>query len=513
MTRADQGSPEYWAELTPDATAIVVGDATMTYREWNDAADRVAEGLAQRGLDAGDRIGMRFRLGFEWFVIQRALQKLGVTQVAVNWRLTPEEALYILHDSEAKGLACDDADVQGWGALDIGMLITVGQDENAPGIRYEDLVKTECPEPRFGLATAMMVLYTSGTTGRPRGVPPIDLFGVEDPEWLIRFITSVNSIPPLCDKVRTLLTLPVHHGAGPRAVTAAVGKGGMLVVLDPFDAEEALRLIEKYKIQDWTAVPTLMLRLQKLPPEVFSRYDLSSIETIGIGAAVVPQSLKEWIVATFGDDVLWESYGASEAGFLTYVGPKDQLRKPGTSGLPYDGVDLAIIDEDWNRLSTGETGEIIVKTPVVLNHYLGGPELGDDVVRDGYYRTGDAGHLDEDGYLFITDRVKDMIVAGGVNIYPAEIEQALINHPDVNEAAVVGIPEEEFGEQPMAFIVRRPGSTLTEEDLTNYLEGQLARYKRPRKFAFVEEIPHSPMNKVLKYELRAPYWEGRERRV
>jgi len=198
---------------------------------------------------------------------------------------------------------------------------------------------------------------------------------------------------------------------------------------------------------------------------------------------------------------------------ITYMRPEDQLTKPGSSGIPYDGVEIAIVDPEWNRLPTGETGEIAANTPVVLRGYVGREPLGDDVIREGFYRTGDVGHLDEDGFLFITDRIKDMIVAGGVNIYPAEIEKALVEHPAIADAAVIGIPEPDFGEQALAFVVTRPGHSVTGPEILEFLDGRLASYKKPRQFEFVDHLPVSPMGKVLKTELRAPYWKGHERNV
>jgi long-chain acyl-CoA synthetase len=257
----------------------------------------------------------------------------------------------------------------------------------------------------------------------------------------------------------------------------------------------------------------MLLRIQSLPEHVLDRYDLSSLTALSAGAAAVPQSLKEWLVGRFGEGILWEAYGASEAGMVSYARPEYQLTKPGTSGIPYEGVEIAIVDEDWNRLPAGETGEIAVNTPVVMSSYLGRDKLDEDALKDGFYRTGDVGHLDEDGFLFITDRIKDMIVAGGVNIYPAEIEKVLVQHPDIVDAAVIGIPQEDFGEQPLAFVVTKPTADLTENDVLEFLDGRLASYKRPRRFVFVDELPVSPMGKVLKHVLRAPYWEGRERRV
>jgi long-chain acyl-CoA synthetase len=257
----------------------------------------------------------------------------------------------------------------------------------------------------------------------------------------------------------------------------------------------------------------MLLRMQALPEPVLDRYDLSSLQSVNTGAAPVPKSVKEWIVGRLGPGVLWEAYGCTEAGMLTFISPPDQMRKPGSSGRPYDGVDIAIVDADWGRLPVGATGEIAVNTPVVLKGYLGREPLGDDVVKDGFYRTGDVGHLDEEGFLFITDRVKDMIVAGGVNIYPAEIEAAIIEHPDVENSAVIGVPHDDFGEQPMAFVVPKPGHALTGDDILAFLDGRLASFKKPRLIEFVDDLPTNPMGKVLKTELRKPYWAGRERNV
>jgi long-chain acyl-CoA synthetase len=487
-------------------------DAVLTYGDWNAQADRVAEGLAALGLEPGDRLGMRFRLCLEWFIVQRALQKLGVAQVAVNWRLTPDEARYILRDSGARGLACTDPDPTGWSAQGLDLLVTVGQEPGGPGVRLEELLATPEPTPRFGPLRPLMILYTSGTTGAPRGVPPHDP-SRGDLQRLLRYSQSLEGVPPQAEGGVCLLTLPVHHGAGPQAATAACAAGGTVVLLDPYDAAEALRLIEQHRVEVWSSVPTMLLRLQNLPDDIFRSYDLSSIKAIGTGAAPVPQSLKEWIVEQFGAGVLWEAYGATEAGMISYTPPEHQLSKPGTSGLPYAGVEIAIVDEDWNRLAAGETGEIAVNTPVVLTHYIGHEPLGEDTIRDGFYRTGDIGHLDEDGFLFITDRKKDMIVAGGVNIYPAEIEAAMVTHPDVVEAAVIGIPQDDFGEQPLAFVIAKDGSACSVEDLAAFLTTRLASYKRPREYRFVEELPRNPMGKVLKHELRRPFWQDRDRAV
>lgn len=509
---AEVASLEYWAERKADEIAVVKGDASLTYAEWNDQANRIADALAGHGLGPGDRLGMRFRLGFPWFIVQRALQKLGVEQVSVNWRLTADEAVYVLRDSGAKGLACDDGDPSPWVEQDVGVLISADHGRSGPWLRFEDLLSEGKPAERFGLPGMQMVFYTSGTTGRPKGVRH-DLSASADMDRLRRYVESVAAVPPLPPDPVVLLTLPVHHGAGAGVANRACAAGGKVVLLDPYDPEDALRLIERHRVQAWTAVPTMLHRVRALGHDVLRRYDLSSLLSLSTGAAPVPHALKEWIVGYFGPEVLWEQYGITEAGMITYLAPQDHVHKLGSSGRPYDGVEIAILDVDGNRLPTGATGEIAVNTPTILSGYLGHEQLGEDVVKDGFYRTGDVGHLDEDGYLFITDRSKDMIVAGGVNIYPAEIEKEVVAHPDVEDCAVIGIPHEDFGEQVLAFVVRRSGTDVKTGELREFLEGRLAAYKMPRRVEFVDELPVSAAGKVLKTELRAPYWQGRERNV
>jgi long-chain acyl-CoA synthetase len=289
--------------------------------------------------------------------------------------------------------------------------------------------------------------------------------------------------------------------------------GNRLIMLRRFDAEEALRLIDKHKVTFWTGVPTMYKRMAGLPEATFAKYDVSSIYALGVGAAPVPYSLKEWIIAHFGE-VLSEGYGATETGMITALLPQMQKKKPGSSGLPHRHVTISIRDEAGTELPAGREGEIWVKTPAVIRQYLNGKPLGTDTVDEhGFFRTGDVGRLDEDGYLFITDRAKDMIVSGGVNIYPAEIESAILTHPSVQDVAVIGIPDEEFGEQVKAFCELKPGRLAEAADLLAHCRDTLASYKRPKSIDIVKELPRNTMGKLLKRELRDPYWKDRERKV
>ena len=508
----EYGSPEHWAQEDPELIAIIDGERHLTYGQWNEKSNKVANALLARGLKAGDKLGMRFRLGVDWFILQRALQKIDVSQVAVNWKLKADEAAYIIADSGAIGLACNDEDPSPWRDQSMDFLITVGQNEEAPGIRLEDLVSEGQPIQLNGPLRPNMVLYTSGTTGKPKGVPAGSI-NTDDMERLSKYSSALLTSPPIRNKSVSLLTLPTHHGAGPLISAITCNAGGTIVLLDPYDPEEALRLIERYKINFWSTVPTLLLRMQALPDEIFNKYDTSTIDILNCGAAVVPFTLKQWIVGKFGETVLWESYGTSETGMITCMSPKYQLTKPNSSGLPLDGIEIIVVDEQWKRLAANEKGEIAINSPVGIQGYLGQESLGEDVLKDGFYRTGDAGHIDEDGFLFITDRIKDMIVAGGVNIYPAEIECELVKHPSIEDAAVIGIPDGDFGEKPMAFIVTLKGVELSEQTILSFLDKNLASFKKPRSIQFLDSLPVNPMGKVLKTELRAPYWKGQERNV
>jgi long-chain acyl-CoA synthetase len=305
----------------------------------------------------------------------------------------------------------------------------------------------------------------------------------------------------------SLLTLPLHHGAGPSQVWGAIQLGNPVILMRRFDPEGALRLIAKHRVTSWTGVPTMYKRLAALPKDVLDAYDVSSIRALSVGAAPVPYELKRWIIRYFGS-------GATEVGMISFLPPEMQERKPGSSGRPHKHVDISIRDAEGRELPRNQSGEIWIRTPVTIRSYLNGKQLGADTCDDdGYFRVGDVGMLDDDGYLFITDRAKDLIIAGGVNIYPAEIEAAILRHPDIQDAAVIGIPDDEFGEQVKAFCELKPGHTADEAAILDFCREHLASYKRPKTLSIVDELPRNTMGKLLKRELREPYWKGRERNV
>jgi long-chain acyl-CoA synthetase len=257
----------------------------------------------------------------------------------------------------------------------------------------------------------------------------------------------------------------------------------------------------------------MLKRVAGLPEDVLDHYDVSSMRSLRTGAAPVSSSLKDWTRSYFGD-ILHEGYGATEVGMISHLSPTDMRRKPGSSGKPYRHVQILIKDETRKVLPAGKEGEIWVKSPSVIRRYLNEPLLGSGVIdENGYFQVGDIGKLDEDGYVYVTDRIKDMVISGGVNIYPAEIESVISQNPSVQDVAVIGVPDDEFGESVKAFIELRPGALLSAEDLSEFLKPLLASYKRPRLIEFVEELPRSTVGKILKRELRNPYWKNQERNV
>jgi len=519
MNEPVAGSVEHWAREKPDATAIIESGRSLAWREWNDQANRIAHGLRKLGVEPGDIVVTRLQIRAEWPVISAALGKLGCRLLGLNWRLTPAETKYVLSNSGAQVVICDDPDPAALAPAfaDLPIKLAVSLDADAPGfVSFRELVESGDGEPLFAKSNPPLIIYTSGTTGLPKGVVMgQSAAGTSETavKEMAEYMKSVGEGRPMHPGDVVLVTMPMHHGAGPGVVWGAQRLGNLTVMLRRFDPEEALRLIDKHHVNFWTGVPTMYKRIAGLPKETLAKYDVSSIRALGVGAAPVPYSLKEWIIGHFGN-CLAEGYGATETGMLTALAPDMQTRKPGSSGLPHRHVHIRIRDEGGSDLAANKVGEIWVKTPVVIRQYLNQKPLAEDTLdASGFYRTGDVGRLDEDGYLFITDRAKDMIVSGGVNIYPAEIEAAILRHPAVQDVAVIGIPDEEFGEQVKAFCELKPGHVTDEASLQAHCGETLASYKRPRSIDIVAELPRNTMGKLLKRELRDPYWKGRERNV
>jgi long-chain acyl-CoA synthetase len=510
-------SVEHYAELIPDRIALWEDGRTLSWSEWNARADRLAEVLASRaGVGPGDRVALCMQNRIEWFVTQTAVAKLDASLVPVSPRLTPAEVHYIVADSGARAFLFDAEDAGAMARVwtndppsekrsQVRLAIGLLTGQRSDVMAFETAATSGKRVQRWAPHSPRSVVYTSGTTGRPRGVvssrPP-------RPTASQRPTGTIAAPPPASGDggTRNLLGAPLVHAAGQASARATLSVGGCVYIMPRFDAERALKIIASERITTTFLVPTMLNRIVNLPPETLARYDVRSIRTIVTGASPCPQAVKEKVIAYFGDHCLTESYGSTEVGIVTRMLPEDHLKKPGSCGKILDSVHVRIVDGQGNALPSGEIGEIIVKTPVMIERYLN--EGAPRELNDGFFATGDVGRVDEDGYLYIVDRKKDMIIAGGVNIYPAEIENSLRRHPAVLDAAVFGIPHPELGEQVKAVVECVDGQSVSEPDLLAFVAQELAAYKRPRSVEFVDEIPRNAAGKPLKAQLRAPYWAG-----
>jgi long-chain acyl-CoA synthetase len=316
---------------------------------------------------------------------------------------------------------------------------------------------------------------------------------------------------PRPELMRNLLGAPLNHAAGQASARATHVLGGCVYIMPRFDAREALAVIHREQITTTFMVPTMLNRIMSLPEEVRRAHAVSSVQLLTTGASPCPQSIKEQVIAYFGAECLVESYGTTEVGIIARMRPQDHLSKPGACGRPIEGVVVEIRDAQGRVLPQGEVGEIFVRTPVMIETYLN--EAPPKELVDGFFATGDVGRFDADGFLYVIDRKKDMIIAGGVNIYPAEIEDALRRHPAVLDVAAFGVPSAEWGEEVRAAVELHEGQHVSEAALLAFLGEHLAAYKRPRVIDFLREIPRNPAGKILKSELRAPFWANADKRI
>ncbi|MBU2548071.1 MAG: AMP-binding protein [Proteobacteria bacterium] len=339
--------------------------------------------------------------------------------------------------------------------------------------------------------------YTSGTTGQPKGaqrtIEDLSLYLAASMTFLAEFGYQEDDVHLAC--------CPLYHSAPPVFAAFSSTVGGTVVVMPRFEPAEFLRLVEKEKVTSSFVVPTVLQAVLNLPEEEKRRYDLSSLRSVIVAGAQCPERVKLEIVDLFGP-CLYEFYGSTEGMINTIMKPADFARKPKSCGRAGPFNEIRILDPTGRECPTGGSGEICVKNPLLMMSYYKDDQKTEDSFREGFYRTGDVGYVDEEGFYYIVDREKDMIISGGVNIYPAEIENELISHPKVYDAAVIGVPDEYWGEAVKAFIVLKPGQTATAEEIAAYCLENMADYKKPRHVVFMDELPRSPEGKMLKNVLR-----------
>ncbi|RFU42818.1 acyl-CoA synthetase [Actinomadura logoneensis] len=514
--RLAQADPEWVAAVDPDGTEHRAGDLLAR-------ANRVVHGLRALGLEPGDGICGLVPNGVEGLVLYLAALQAGWYYTPVNWHLTGPEIGYIVADSEAKAFFVHErfaeagADAAEEAGLDVRRRFAFG---DVPGFRpvseLEDGQPDTLPDDRTAGAT---MHYTSGTTGRPKGVRRT-LHGIDpdDSAELMTFLLGLFGIQPGRPAGREpqahLVTSPNYHTAVTQFGGTALHMGHTLVYVDRWDAEETLRLIDKYRITNTHMVPTHFKRLLSLPEDVRKRYDVSSMRWAIHAAAPCPVPLKHQMLDWWGD-CIWEYYAATEGGG-TIASPQEWRAHPGTVGKAWPISELLLVDDEGEPVPPNTPGTIYMKMASGDFEYKGDRAKTEDSRLNGFFTVGDIGYLTEDGFLFLSDRKSDLIISGGANIYPAEIENEIVLHPKVADVAVFGIPDEEWGEQIKAVVEPaegvEPGPELAAEILAS-LEGRLAKMKWPRTIDFIEAMPREPNGKLLKRKLRDPYWKDRERAI
>jgi fatty-acyl-CoA synthase/long-chain acyl-CoA synthetase len=486
-----------------------------TFAELNAQANRLANALRALGVARGDRIAWCGPNSPAVVRTIHAARKLGAVAVPVNYRLTADEAQYVIDDSDAT-LALVDAELAPLFAEIAprlprlrGVLVHGG----APLAGQRDLEALvaaapadEPPPPDPGTVTPQAMIYTSGTTGRPKGAvrhPP-------DRAQQAALLAHISYEPGDV----YLTTGPLYH-SGPSAFMSIAHTLGNAVVLQrKFDAEDWLRLIDAHRVSSTFGAPAPVRMACALPAAVKARYDRSSMKRFIANAAPWSFALKQAYLADFPADSLFEVYGSTELGVNTVLRPEDQLRKPGSCGKPAPMVEIRLFDDEGREVTTPRVpGELAVRGPSVFAAYHKAEAKFREDRRGDFQTVGDVAYFDEEGYLYICDRKKDMIISGGVNVYPAEIEAVLDAHPEVHDVAVIGVPSEEWGEAVHAIVVRVPDARLDEAALIGWARGHLAGFKLPRSVSFADEIPRNASGKILKKVLREPYWAGRDRRV
>jgi fatty-acyl-CoA synthase/long-chain acyl-CoA synthetase len=512
-----------YAQVHPDKVAVLDdrpdgSEEALSFAELNARSNQLANVLLGHGVRPGDtKIVWCGQNSIGVVTLINAVRKIGVTAVPLNYRLSDEEAAYVTDHSDATVVYVDAELAPMFQRIRASIPqvrdILVFDGDAPPGMTaVDELVaagSTAEPEIPPSTEAGSTMIYTSGTTGKPKGALRRGTAGTEQGAALVALIGYTP------DDVY-IPTGPLYH-SGPSGFMAIAQVLGQTIILQrKFNPEDWLRLVTKHKVTSTFSAPTPIRMICSLPAEVKAKYDTSSMKRMIANAAPWSYALKLMYLENFPADSLYEVYGSTELGVNCVLLPEDQLRKPGSCGKPAPLIEVKLFDDDGNEVTaTGpdNPGELFVKSAAMFADYY---KQHDKFLADhkhGFQTVGDIAYWDDEGYLYICDRKKDMIISGGMNIYPAEIEGALEAHPDIYESAVFGIPSDEWGEAVHAVVVQREGAGLTDADVIEFARTKLAHYKVPRTITWSDELPKTGSGKILKRELRAPYWAGRDSRV
>lgn len=486
----------------PDRCAISINNNELTFAEVDERANRLAQLILNMGISRGERIALLAMNETEFFEVQVAAIRAGVTLVPLNFRLAIPELSFIMDNAEPQML------ITGPGFHEIGDSLGC-PNRLSLGPEYEQAINSVSAMERSPIDAAEIcsVLYTSGTTGRPKGSL------ISNQALWARIVSFTLEYKPDPSNV-FLQGLPLFHIAATVSFTYAYNGATNIVVRD-FNPADVIQTLEDKQVTDALFVPT-MINLLINHPDIETA-NLSALDFVAYGASTIPPSVLTKAIDVFSADFC-QLFGMTETSGCTALRPEDHdpVNKPhllASAGVVAHGFEIRVVDDQDIDVQVGEVGEVICRGPALMDGYLGAEEATASALRGGWMHTGDLGKLDEDGYLFVTDRKKDMIISGGENIYPREVEDVLFSHESVHSAAVIGIPDQRWGEQVHAVVVLQPNCSMSEMDLLVYARENLAGYKVPKSVEYVEELPLNATGKVLKKILREPYWEGRERQV
>ncbi|QCX27632.1 class I adenylate-forming enzyme family protein [Nocardioides jishulii] len=491
-----------FAEATPDRVAVIDGDRTLTFAALDERASRLANHLTSSGLGVGDRVAVLLGNRLEYPEIAAGIAKAGLVMVPLNPRLTPAEARYILEHSESRAIVLDEAlsTIVADSVSHLGLSATV-LDGTTLGAAYEEaLAAASDVDPRVEVPELdpFCITYTSGTTGKPKGVL------ISHRSRVLTFYMSALEYGLGAGRVSAAVA-PMYHGAGFAFGYAPVFTGGTVTMLRKWDPQGFLDLVEKDRVQSAFLVPTMAQGIRSLGPDAVPAKDLSSLDTLYFNAAALPHALKEWVMDTFPGVGVHELYGSTESGVITNLRPVHMRAKSGSVGHAWYMTEIRIVDEQGNEVAPGQPGELFSRSPYLMNGYLKNPEAtAECTTEDGFVTCGDIAVRDEQGFISIVDRKKDLIISGGTNVYPREIEEVLATHPAVVETAVVGEADEQWGETVVCHVVLRPGHELDTAALESHCRGELAGYKIPRRWYAIDALPRNAGGKVSKRDLAPP---------
>jgi len=487
----------------PDRAAVIGPDRTVTYAQLDRSINRIAHVLRARGIGPGDHVAVMLPNSAAWIECMGAAMRLRAKVVAVGYRLTPREIAHMLTDGDAKLFLFDAAyaDRVTEAAREAGTpadrLLTVNG--RAAGIASLDDAQAAAPVTPPARAPGRgkpgIIIYTSGTTGKPKGA--VRAMG----RSVVDFVVQIFRALPVRAGDVHLTASPLYHSLAWAFTGVGFALAATQVLLEHWDPEAALRAIETHRVTTMAVVPTMLKDLVDLPAPLKTRHDSSSLRGIFASGARLGADLRAEVMAMFGPK-LYDLYGATEYGFVLYAGPEQMQQNIGALGVPFPGCDIRLLAASGEEVPPGEVGELYVRSKNVFEGYHKRPDATAAGARNGYYSVGDMARRDDDGYYYLADRKTDMIVSGGSNIYSAEVEAALHEHPAIDEAAVIGVPDERLQEAVKAYVVLEPGQTLSAEEVQAFCATRIASFKKPRHVEFVRYLPKNPTGKILKRELR-----------